>query len=222
MDFELIFFAGVTVFIVYKLWTVLGKANYEDIAQAKAQAATKEVKKPVQTKEDAKKAIMSLVEEAQAEEEEIPKNLQKEFAEAKQLDPTLTLAKFVEGAEAAFEMVLEAFAKNKQDTLKFLLSNDIYKDFEKELKKREKSEKEASTTLVSMEETEVLDVEVDGNICQIMVKFVSEQINFVKNKAGKIIEGSKSQIDHVTDIWTFERNLKSKKPNWTVVSTDTA
>ena len=52
-----------------------------------------------------------------------------------------------------------------------------------------------------------------------MVRFVSEQINFIKDKADEIIEGSKSQIESVTDIWTFERDLKSTKPNWVVVGT---
>ncbi|PIR32345.1 MAG: calcium-binding protein, partial [Alphaproteobacteria bacterium CG11_big_fil_rev_8_21_14_0_20_44_7] len=78
------------------------------------------------------------------------------------------------------------------------------------------------TTIISMEEPEIMDIELRGNICQIMVKFVSEQINFIKNKAGEIIDGSKSHIEHVTDVWTFERNLKSKEPSWIIVGTQEA
>lgn len=221
-EYEILFFAAVAVFFAYKLWTVLGKTNGDEKARADAATAYAEKLRETATpKKDAELYNLKPAEKVE-KEEEIPAAFVEVMKKAKAIDPTFTLKKFVDGAQGAFEMVVAAFAQKKRDVLQFLLSDEIYHNFDSEIARREAAGNEAGTTVVSIDSTEILDFEVKENICQIAVKFVSEQIHFIKNKAGEIIEGSKTQIDRVTDVWTFERNLASKKPNWTVVGVQSA
>lgn len=216
-DFELLFFAGIAVFIGYKLWSVLGQHNGNEAA--KASELTAMLEKELAKKVAAGKPKSPALEIEEVEEELIPPHLAKDISALRKVDAEFSLAGFTKGAAGAFEMVIESFAKGKKDALAFLLSKDLYKNFEKQIKSREKDSLEASSSVISVEEPEILDIELNGSVCQVMVRFVSEQINFIKDKAGEIIEGSKTQIESVTDIWTFERDLRSGKPNWVVVGT---
>ena len=56
-------------------------------------------------------------------------------------------------------------------------------------------------------------------MAKITVRFVSEQVNILKNKDGEVIEGDENFIQNITDSWTFERALTSTNPNWLLVST---
>ena len=49
--------------------------------------------------------------------------------------------------------------------------------------------------------------------------FTSEQINLVRDGAGEVVEGDPRQIDTVVDLWTFERDTRSRDPNWQLVET---
>jgi predicted lipid-binding transport protein (Tim44 family) len=222
-DFEVIFFAAVAVFFAYKLWSSFGKTNGDEKTRAAESAAYAEKLRAATLgpKADSKTVLLNPADKPE-KEEEIPENIRLDIDNAKKIDPAFTLKKFNEGAHQAFEMVVAAFAQKKHDVLKFLLSEEIYDNFTAEIAKREKDGIEASTSVVAIDSAEVLDVELKGNICQIVVNFVSEQIHFLKDKAGEIIEGSKNRIDRVTDIWTFERNLTSKKPNWVIVGIQNA
>ena len=56
-------------------------------------------------------------------------------------------------------------------------------------------------------------------IAQIVVEFVSEQVNLLKNSAGEVIEGDENFVQKITDIWTFERDIHKASPVWLLVST---
>ena len=52
------------------------------------------------------------------------------------------------------------------------------------------------------------------------MQFVSELISATRNKAGEVIEGDPKQIREITDVWTFERDVGSRDPNWKLVATE--
>jgi predicted lipid-binding transport protein (Tim44 family) len=221
-DTEIIIYAVIAIFFAYRLYTVLGKTNGDEKARAGEMAAF--IEKLKSEKDRAKAGASASLDSKPLEvkAEEVPSHLKADVDAARKIDPAFLLSKFIEGASGAFEMVIKAFAEGKREALKFLLSKDIYDNFESELTKREAEGNVATHTIYSMQNPEVLDIEVKDNICQIVVKFVSEQFNYIKSRTGEIIEGSASEPEHVTDIWTFERDLTSKKPNWVVVGIQTA
>ena len=52
------------------------------------------------------------------------------------------------------------------------------------------------------------------------VKFVSEMISATRNADGEIVDGDPKQIREVTDVWTFERDVSSRDPNWKLSATE--
>ncbi len=128
-------------------------------------------------------------------------------------------AGFVEGARAAFEMIVAAFADGDSKTLRPLLSNSVFDDFTGAIQEREAAEQTLETTLVGIKEASIDDAELQDRTAFVTVRFVSEQINVVKDSEGRIVEGDPSDVTQITDLWTFARNTRSRDPNWTLVAT---
>lgn len=216
-EFELIFFVAVAGFFAYKLWSVLGKTNGDEKSRATEiinLADRKKVEaKPVAPMKTINKVVPLF-------EEEVPKEFADDIANIKKIDPSFSLKEFSEAASTAFETVIQAYSDNNHDRLKFLLSDEIYADFAKDIEGYGKKSQQSRVTLVSLNDPELVDVELKGKIAQITLEFSSEQINFVEDKGGKVVEGSKTRIERAKDSWVFERDLTSRKPKWLVVGTD--
>lgn len=134
-------------------------------------------------------------------------------------DRQFTPEEFLEGARGAFEVVLEAFNEGDRETLKVLLSKDIYKEFDASLSALSTEGKTQHTTLLAIVEAVITEAELTGTRARITVKFVSEQVHLVRNLAGDIVEGDASHQEAVEDSWTFERTLSSGDPAWKVIET---
>ncbi|MDP6486242.1 MAG: Tim44/TimA family putative adaptor protein [Alphaproteobacteria bacterium] len=128
-------------------------------------------------------------------------------------------ADFLQGASAAFEMIIETFAVGDKSTLRPLLSDDVYDDFTSAIKAREDSGEILENSLVGLKKVEILEAGLDGRIATLTVKFVSEQISVTCDAEGGVIDGDPEHIVQMIDIWTFSRNLRSRDPNWTLVET---
>lgn len=135
-------------------------------------------------------------------------------------DPAFTPRAFLDGAKRAYEMVLEAFAKGDKPALKILLSSELYDGFSRAIDLRESSGHRFESRFVGINKTEFESVELAGKSASITVKFVSEQISATYAKDGTVIEGDPKQIRETTDVWTFERDVSSRDPNWKLVATE--
>ena len=140
-------------------------------------------------------------------------------AEIKKIEATFDLNRFLEGAKGAFEMVLKAFQDNDAETLKHLLADDIEEMFVEEAKARQEGDTKMDTTLVSIAEAKITDVELRQKHASISVQFISEQVSVERDKDGEIVGGDVSHIDRIEDEWTFERDLGAKHPNWIITAT---
>jgi predicted lipid-binding transport protein (Tim44 family) len=127
---------------------------------------------------------------------------------------------FVEGAKAAYEMIVMSFARGDRKALKGLLSKDVFEDFDQAITDREKRNEQAETTFVAMERTEITAAEVKGKSALITVRFSPKLISVVKNSAGEVVDGSADTVVDVTETWTFSRQLGSRDPNWLLVATE--
>ena len=134
--------------------------------------------------------------------------------------PLFNKEKFLNSAKKAFEIILAAFAKGDTETLKMLVHKDLLKKFEEIVKQRAKEGITGETDFIGFENAEIMDAKLSKvGIAKIAVKFITEQMNILRNAKGEIIEGDENYIQNITDIWTFERNINSGQPNWLLVST---
>lgn len=136
-------------------------------------------------------------------------------------DPRFDLDVFLQGARAAFAMIVEAFAKGDKAALRPLLSDEVFRSFAGAIDQRAAAGHTLTTELVALENAEVSAAAVTGTRARIGVRFTSQQINATRDAAGNVVEGDPSRIDTVVDLWTFERDTRSRDPNWQLVETRT-
>ena len=141
------------------------------------------------------------------------------LVQIKMADSSFSATQFLEGASKAFEFIVTAFANNNTDTLKPLLSPDVFSRFASAIQDREDRGETMETELVVLRPPKLEAAEIDGSRAMLVVRFQSDQVNVVKDKDGNIIDGDRDHIETVTDIWTFARELHSDSPNWQLVST---
>jgi predicted lipid-binding transport protein (Tim44 family) len=138
-----------------------------------------------------------------------------------QSDVTFTPKAFLAGAKLAYEMIVEAFAKGDKPALKNLLSRDVFDGFAKAIDNRNKAGEKLDFQFVGFEKADFLTAVIQEKRAVVTVKFVSELISATYDKAGTLLDGNAKEVRDVTDIWSFERDITQKDPNWRVVSTET-
>ena len=40
------------------------------------------------------------------------------------------------------------------------------------------------------------------------------------DEEGRVIDGDPAEIQEITDVWTFERPINSRDPNWRLIATE--
>lgn len=134
--------------------------------------------------------------------------------------PNFNKALFIKGAQKAFEMILSAFSKGDAGTLSKLVNGELLKKFEKVINERKEQGMTAETDLIGFVETEIESVKfVDDESVNLVVKFVSEQVNLLKNAEGEVIEGDENYVQKISDVWTFEKSLNPRVNSWLLCST---
>jgi predicted lipid-binding transport protein (Tim44 family) len=135
-------------------------------------------------------------------------------------DPAFEPISFAGGARAAFTTIVEAFAKGESGPLRALLDPQTFASFEAAIRGRAERHEKAETTLIGFEASDIAVAEMQGSFAQVTVRFVSEQINVVRNAEGQIADGNPNEVQKVVDLWTFRRDTKSSDPNWLLVKTE--
>jgi len=187
--FDIIIFAAIAAFIIYRLRGVLGKRTGfqkkptdQQFVKEQSTQKQKEVKIP-----------------------QLRENEQKLEVVYKKI-PTFEHRSFLEGAKKAFEIIITAFNKGDKDTLKNLVSKNVYKAFESAINDGSNNPKSQFYSLVI---DGVADAKVENGYITIGVNFISEQI----------LDDNEEDIVKNKDTWVFEKPESSKGPVWLLVST---
>src|SRR5690606_10017384 len=85
-------------------------------------------------------------------------------------DRRFELMTFVEGAKAAYEMVLEAFWRGDKEDLRQLCDDDVYESFAAAIDAREAAGETLENRLVRIEETSVHSAVLEGRTARIAVQ----------------------------------------------------
>ncbi|MBI2717796.1 MAG: Tim44 domain-containing protein [Rhizobiales bacterium] len=134
-------------------------------------------------------------------------------------DPNFTPKAFVEGAKLAYEMIVEAFAKGDKAALKDLLSREVYDGFAGAIDARSAAGQRIEQRFVGIDKANLAGVSLTGSRAEVAVSFVSQIISVTYGKDGSLIDGDPKQIRAISDHWTFERDIKSRDPNWKLSAT---
>ena len=137
-------------------------------------------------------------------------------------DPSFDVARFIEGAQAAYRMTLEAFWKGDREELGFLANDSVRSAFEEAIDAREAAGETLENRLVAIERAAIEDARLNGKVAEIEIRFEAYIAAVTRNKEGEVVAGSLDDAVPTKDLWTFQRDLKSRDPNWRLVETDEA
>ena len=217
---DIIFFVLVAAILILRLRSVLGRKTgnekrpkdifmYQDTTLGTDKNKTSGEKKSIKSKFHAKLFT------------EKEHNLNKNTALEKicYFDKNFSTKKFLLGAKNAFQTIIQSYAKGEINKIKHLLSTNVFSIFSKEIISRAKKKYILEHSLISLKSAGIEKINVKFSIADIVVKFVSEQVNLLKNEKGKILKGNDEYIENHTNYWTFSKDLKSSNPNWKLVVT---
>ena len=143
--------------------------------------------------------------------------------EIARFDRALDPETFLTGAKTAYEMIVSAFAEGNRKVLKDLLSREVFDGFSTAIADRESRGETINQQFVGISKSDIVEAETKNGVASMTVRFVSQLITATLDKAGAQIAGDPQKIKEVTDIWTFSRDVSSKRAlenlNWKLVAT---
>jgi predicted lipid-binding transport protein (Tim44 family) len=211
---DIILFALVVAFLVFRLWSVLGRRTGNERTPAEPRRPMIDVTPP------ATRNVVPLPGRTRAAAPAAPTNpLDAGLARISSADPHFRPDGFVDGARHAFDLIVKSFADGDTATLRPLLSDEVYDVFAEAIRHRLATKETVETRVVSMRDPELIEARLDGRTASITIKFVSNQISVTRGADGKIVEGDPERAVEHTDFWTFSRNVRASDPNWILVST---
>ena len=180
--FDIIIFAVIAVFIIYRLRSVLGKRTgfQKNISQPKPQETKK-----------------------QEDVQEIPSLMDNETkleAVYKKVN-NFNHREFLDGAKKAFEIIISSFNNGDKKTLKNLVSKDVYAAFEKAIDEKTNNPESQFYSLIV---EGIADAKVENDTISISVNFISEQM--LNNDEGSIVKNKytwtfEKRINSSSPIW---------------------
>ena len=220
---DIIFFAMIAAFLVLRLRSVLGrrdgresqlrdrlKAHQDDQSDDNV-AELPDRSKSISGEDDSGNTSLDAYEDDE--------QLYQALSEIMENDPRFQPEEFLSGSRMAFELILGAYAQGDSETLKPLLSPEVYANFTQVIREREHTGVTLEDTLVGIKSAEIVEAYVEDKAANINIKFVSEQINVTRDENGDVVDGNPNAVIDVTDFWTFARDTKSRNPNWTLIAT---
>lgn len=222
---DIVILALIAGFIILRLRSVLGQKTGNDNPQFFNRERSERDKEAPREREPVVRSHMKALKAAPADEADTylltlkDNAIASTIADMKKLDPSFSATSFMQGAKMAYEMVFDAFAKGEKKTLEMLLSDSLYQTFAREIDGRASAAHITENTLLSVKAREIVQASLIGTKAQLAVKFDSEQVSLVKDRAGTIIEGDVSDAHPMDDEWLFERDMTSKNPNWKIIET---
>ena len=137
-------------------------------------------------------------------------------------DRTFDVPQFVEGAQSAYRMVLEAFWRGDKDELGWLCDADVLGSFAQAIDAREAEGLTLDNRVVRIEKAQIVEAGLNGRIAQVALRFDADIAAVTRDKDGNVVAGSLTDAVGTKDIWTFTRDIRSSDPNWKLSETDEA
>ena len=201
---DILIFAVIAVLLVLRLRSVLGqKTGYENQSRGKETAERFE-QKPIPIRPDVQAAA----------------NDGHGMDALRRAEPTFSEAQFLDGARAAFGIILSAYAESDIAQLKRLLSYDLLQSFTQSIQQRASDGEALSITIEDISHVSILNAQVFDNIASVTVDFHSTQTRMITDEGGNVIEDDGTGKLELVDIWTFERDLTLADPNWKLAETE--
>lgn len=212
---QLLVLAGIAVFLILRLRSVLGTREGFEKPPVSQQPDTGKSRRDFEVIDGGPDHDIT---DHVAEDSEQAQTL----AAMKRVEPSFSVSEFVQGARGAYEMIVMGFEKGNLDEIQPFLSEEVFDTFVSVVAAREDQGLTIDAEFIGVRETTLADVKFDkdSNQAEITMKFIGELTSVVRDRGGDIIEGNPNTVKRQKDSWTFARVMGSDDPNWLLVATD--
>jgi predicted lipid-binding transport protein (Tim44 family) len=211
---DLIIFGMIAAFLVLRLKSILGKrTGYERPPQPVQPREPPTIDGDLSTPRPGPLASGTVPEPATEHGQTL--------ARMKTIDPGFDAAAFLDGAQKAFLIIVQAFAAGDRAALKPLLGEDTWHAFDLAITERENAGETHVTDVKAIHHVTVEAADLKGTIATITVRIVSDQVNMTRTQSGQVVHGTDA-VTEITDLWTFERDLARPGPMWHLVAARSA
>jgi predicted lipid-binding transport protein (Tim44 family) len=135
-------------------------------------------------------------------------------------DPSFDVARFLDGAQAAYRMILESFWKGELETMRPHVDDHVYDAFAAAVEQRASDGHVLDNRLVAIEQAVIAEAQLERKVALVTVRFEADIAAVTRNADGEVVAGSTSDAVQTRDRWTFRRNIGANDPNWLLVETD--
>ena len=211
---QLLVLAGVAVFLILKLRSVLGTRDGFEKPPVPLEEVRPKARRDFEVIEGGPdRDIIDHVPDGSA--------AAKALAAMKTAEPGFSVGTFLSGARGAYEMILMGFEKGEIDSVRPFLSPDVAASFDGAVSAREREGLTVEANFVGLRELVLQEAtfDRDSRTAEITVRFMGELTSVVRNKAGEIVEGRDTEVKRQRDVWTFARRMGGDDPNWQLAAT---
>lgn len=213
--FYVVLLAMVAAFLALRLYSVLGKRGGHE--QSLPRAAEERVAAVTQPR-----TVENVPDVRGATVRPFDSGAESGLRAVAAAEPGFDVTRFIDGSQAAYRMILEAFWRGDEDALADLVVPDVREAFVEAIKARRDAGHVLDNRLVTIERASIVSASVDGRAAQIAVRFDADIAAVTRDTDGNVVAGSLSDAVQTHDVWTFTRTLKSADPNWMLADTDEA
>ncbi len=143
------------------------------------------------------------------------------LASMKAAEPSFNVTEFLKGARSAYEMILMAFDKGDLDRIKPFLGDEVATTFSAAIADRQDRGLTIASTFSGVRDLALTEATFDpvSKTAEVSVRFTGELSRTVRDKAGTVVEGSPTAIIRQREVWTFSRRMGAGDPNWQLTAT---
>jgi predicted lipid-binding transport protein (Tim44 family) len=135
-------------------------------------------------------------------------------------DAAFDVAKFLEGAKAAYRLILEAFWKGDLAPVRGHVDDHVFETFGDAIEQRNKDGLKLDNRLVAIEQAVISEASMERGVAILTVRFEADIAAVTRNSSGDVVAGTLSDAIQTRDLWTFRRDIASHDPNWLLIETD--
>lgn len=236
MSLDILLFAVVAAVLIFRLKSLLGTRHGDERSRPNPYAVDPNAEKETRVDADAVHAPGVIegvpLDSGSASEHvaahgnyigvsgEAAEDVMRGLSDIRAADGHFDVPMFVDGAKAAFEMVVTAFYHGDRVTLKDLLSPKLYADFEAGITARESRRQTADVRINAITAARIIEAKLLGVMAYVTIDFDVSETVMVRDEGGNIVEGGEDSIS-VRDIWVFARDVRAGDPNWLLIETRT-
>ena len=164
--FPVILLAMIAAFLALRLYSVLGKrtGHEQPLKPAEERVAAAPPARTIDVTPETREVV----------NRNIAPPAEKGLRAIIAADPAFDVTQFLEGAQSAYRMVLEAFWKGDLEALRSHVDPHVYETFAAAVEQRQKDGLKLDNRLVAIDQTVISEANVDRSVALVTVRFEAD------------------------------------------------